>query len=127
MNSQTDQQTEPKPGESLAEETIDTTDPVEQPSTGISRRARTREREADRVKRVSEERLRQACEMAEELRHKKGCPEEGAKPGEADRRVEHYTATKPRTPDEPAHEMLIVRCVECGEEEVARDESERRR
>jgi hypothetical protein len=98
----------------------------EEPETGQSRRHRLRERAADKAARLARVRFDQACELAEDMRHKRDCPEEGALPGDPDRRVEFFTATRPRTKDAPAKEMLVVRCIECGEEEVAEDETEKR-
>lgn len=92
--------------------------------SGLRRRKRLRERASDKADRISGERLEQAREMASELRHKRDCPEEGAMPGDGDRRVEHFPATKPPTDKTLAEPMLVVRCIECGESEVAPDESE---
>lgn len=143
MNSpHTDQAEKPKAGEELAEETLSEMKPgaargadgaaadaatpdKSQPASGKERRKQLRERVAEKASRLAEARFDQACEMAIELRHKRGCPEEDALPGDPDRRVEFYSATKPRTDTDPPVEMLVVRCIECGEEEVTPDESEK--
>lgn len=105
--------------------TRDDDDLVEEISeSGQRRRARRRERAGDKQKRVTEERLAQAREMAAELRHKRDCPEEGAMPDDGERRVEFFPSTRPATEREPQQGMLVIRCVECGESEVAIDESE---
>ena len=95
------------------------------------RRERLRETNPEKVKRIDEERLTQARDMAQELRHKRGCPAEGNLPGpsdDGDPRVEHFPAKRPESQDLPERErgerLLIVRCIECGESEVAADESE---
>jgi hypothetical protein len=136
MNSSHDDQAS-KPGEELGEETladmksdtpVNAADKAAEASgqpTGKERRKALRERVAEKASRIAAAQFDQACEMAIELRHKRGCPEEDALPGEADRRVEFHSATKPRTNDEPQRPMLVVRCIECGEEEVAPDESEK--
>lgn len=92
--------------------------------SGSARRQRRRERASDKQKRVTEERLAQAREMAGDLRHKRDCPEEGAMPDDGDRRVEFFPSTKPATEREPEQGMIVIRCIECGESEVAPDESE---
>lgn len=92
--------------------------------SGPKRRQRRRERAGDKQQRVAGERLAQAREMAGELRHKRDCPEEGAMPDDGERRVEFFPSTRPATEREPAQGMIVVRCIECGESEVAIDESE---
>lgn len=92
--------------------------------SGPTRRQRRRERASDKQRRITEERLAQAREMAEELHHKRDCPEEGAMPDDGERRVEFFPSTRPATEREPQQGMLVIRCIECGESEVAIDESE---
>lgn len=96
-----------------------------EPETGTTSRARGRERASDKVARIAAERLKQAQEMAVEFRHLRDCPEEGALPGDGERRVEHFPATRPRTETDPPQFLLVIHCMECGESEVAPDESER--
>jgi hypothetical protein len=105
------------------EEFVDT-DAPRGGETGEKRRERLRERASSKEERIAEERLAQGRRMAEVMRHLRDCPEEGALPGEGDRRVEHFPATKPATDRAEAQPMLVVRCIECGESEVAPDESE---
>lgn len=100
------------------------TDEERSSDTGTGRRQRRRERASDKTDRVAAERFEQARDMAVEFRHLRDCPEEGAAPGDEDRRVEHFPATKPRTETEPSERMLVIHCMECGESEVAPDESE---
>lgn len=69
--------------------------------------------------------LEQAKEMAGVLRHKRDCPEAGAMPGDGERRIEFYPSTRPADMGKqlPAQEILIVRCIACGEEEADPDRS----
>lgn len=115
---------DPNAGKPAGDESPDK--PDDAPRNGSGRRKALKERVTEKAARIAGLRFEQAMEMAEDLRHKRGCPEEGRLPGDEDGRVEHYSATRPRTNERPAEELLVVRCMECGEEEVAPDESEKR-
>jgi hypothetical protein len=96
---------------------------------GSGVRERKHERATERDQRIGEERLSQAREIAEEMRHKRGCPEEGALPGDEHVRVEFFVAQKPKAteslpPEEWGKKLIVVRCIECGEAESDYDGSE---
>lgn len=94
------------------------------------RASRQRERAADQGNRIAKEQLGQAQKMAAEMRHKRGCPESSGSPlpGEEDSRIEFAAQKKPNSEDLPPEErgerVIEIRCLECGEAEIERDESE---
>lgn len=61
----------------------------------------------------------QDVELASLLRHKRGCPQEGYGLSDEGSRIESYTQSQP-----DGNVLLVVRCIECGEAEVANNESE---
>lgn len=116
--------------EDQVEETGAIEDELDEPIEGEAgskeapRRSRLRETPEEKESRIMDQRLSQAKEVAAELRHKRGCPDEGKLPGEGGSRVEHFASTRPATSNTPEEPMLVIRCSRCGEAEVVPDESE---